>query len=108
MTVVIPAHNAAAELQRVLPAWGAVLTNTNRPFEILVAQVVAIPVIEGGSATASGGEAIENLVLECGNYRAFWDGKYQGTSREAASGVYLYRLEIDGHTVAVGRMFRGK
>lgn len=36
VTVVIPAHNAAAELQRVLPAWGAVLTNLNRPFEILV------------------------------------------------------------------------
>ncbi|MBN8871406.1 MAG: glycosyltransferase family 2 protein [Rhodospirillales bacterium] len=36
MTVVIPAHNAAAELHRVLPAWGAVLTNLNRPFEILV------------------------------------------------------------------------
>jgi glycosyltransferase involved in cell wall biosynthesis len=36
VTVVIPAHNAAPELQRVLPAWGAVLTNLNRPFEILV------------------------------------------------------------------------
>lgn len=36
VTVVIPAHNAAAELQRVLPAWGAVLTNLSRPFEILV------------------------------------------------------------------------
>jgi glycosyltransferase involved in cell wall biosynthesis len=36
VTVVIPAHNAAVELQRVLPAWGAVLTNLNRPFEILV------------------------------------------------------------------------
>ena len=36
VTVAIPAHNAAAELQRVLPAWGAVLTNLNRPFEILV------------------------------------------------------------------------
>jgi glycosyltransferase involved in cell wall biosynthesis len=36
VTVVLPAHNAAAELQRVLPAWGAVLTNLNRPFEILV------------------------------------------------------------------------
>lgn len=35
VTVVIPAHNAAAELRRVLPAWGAVLTNLDRPFEIL-------------------------------------------------------------------------
>ena len=74
----------------------------------LVAQVVAIPKVQGSSATASGGELIENLVLECGNYVAYWDGKYQGTSREAASGVYLYRLEIDGRTAAVGRMFLGK
>ncbi|MCI0705581.1 MAG: glycosyltransferase family 2 protein [Planctomycetia bacterium] len=36
VTVVIPAHNAAGVLERVLPAWGAVLTNVNRPFEILV------------------------------------------------------------------------
>jgi glycosyltransferase involved in cell wall biosynthesis len=36
VTVVIPAHNAAAALDQVLPAWGAVLKNLNRPFEILV------------------------------------------------------------------------
>ena len=40
VTVVIPAHNAAAALEKVLPAWGAVLTNArqplNRPFEIIV------------------------------------------------------------------------
>jgi glycosyltransferase involved in cell wall biosynthesis len=36
VTVVIPAHNAAAALERVLPAWGAVLTNLGRPFEIIV------------------------------------------------------------------------
>jgi glycosyltransferase involved in cell wall biosynthesis len=36
VTVVIPAHNAAAALDKVLPAWGAVLSGLNRPFEILV------------------------------------------------------------------------
>lgn len=36
VTVVIPAHNAAAALDQVLPAWGQVLTNLNRPFEIIV------------------------------------------------------------------------
>jgi glycosyltransferase involved in cell wall biosynthesis len=35
VTVVIPAHNAAA-LDKVLPAWGAVLSGLARPFEILV------------------------------------------------------------------------
>ncbi len=36
VTVVIPAHNAAAALEKVLPAWGAVLSNQSRPFEIIV------------------------------------------------------------------------
>lgn len=36
VTVVIPAHNAAAALDKVLPAWGHVLSGLNRPFEILV------------------------------------------------------------------------
>jgi glycosyltransferase involved in cell wall biosynthesis len=36
VTVVIPAHNAADALDAVLPAWGAVLSNLKRPFEIVV------------------------------------------------------------------------
>jgi hypothetical protein len=36
VSVVIPAHNAAAALDKVLPAWGAVLSKLNRPFEIIV------------------------------------------------------------------------
>jgi hypothetical protein len=74
----------------------------------LLAQVVAVPVIQGGSSTVSGGEPIENLELECGLYTAYWNGKYLGTSREAASGVYLYRLEVDGRTAYVRKMFFGK
>ena len=74
----------------------------------LLAQVVAIPVIQGGSSTVSGGEPIENLELECGAYTAYWNGKVLGTTREAPSGVYLYRLEVDGRTVYVRKMFFGK
>jgi glycosyltransferase involved in cell wall biosynthesis len=36
ITVVIPVHNAAAALDKVLPAWNTVLANLNRPFEIIV------------------------------------------------------------------------
>jgi glycosyltransferase involved in cell wall biosynthesis len=36
VTVVIPAHNAADALDKVLPAWGTVLSNLNRPFDIIV------------------------------------------------------------------------
>jgi hypothetical protein len=34
--------------------------------------------------------------LTCGQYTAYWDGKDAKTQQEVASGVYLYRLEVDG------------
>lgn len=59
----------------------------------VLAQLVAIPVLQGS------GQLIENLPLDwngTGNYVAYWDGKYRGSDREAASGVYVYQLEVDG------------
>jgi hypothetical protein len=74
----------------------------------LLAQVVAVPTIEGGTASVAPLTPIENLELECGTYTAYWNGKYLNTSREAASGVYIYRLEVDGRTEFVRKMFFGK
>ena len=71
----------------------------------LLAQVVAVPVLRGSN---SSGEAVENLTLGCGEYRAYWDGKYLNSSREAASGVYLYRLDVDGRVEAVRRFLVAK
>jgi hypothetical protein len=65
----------------------------------LLAQLVAIPVLQGGSGEVQGGQLIENLRLSCREYTAYWDGKYMGTQREVASGIYLYRLEVDGKAV---------
>lgn len=59
----------------------------------VLAQLVAIPLLQGS------GQLVENLQLEwngTGNYVAYWDGKYRGTDREAASGVYVYQLDVDG------------
>lgn len=70
----------------------------------LLAQLVAVPVLESAqSGSAAGGQPLENLTLGCGQYRAYWNGKYVNSGREAASGVYLYRLEIDGRVEWVGR-----
>jgi hypothetical protein len=44
----------------------------------------------------AGGQALENVLLACGQYTAYWDGKYRNTGREVASGIYLYRLEVNG------------
>jgi hypothetical protein len=68
---------------------------TLRIYNVL-AQVVAIPVLQGGSSGVAGGQPIENLLLTCSQYVAYWDGKYRNTGREAASGVYIIRLEVDG------------
>ena len=65
----------------------------------LLAQQVAVPVLVGGSGGAEGGRPIENMMLPCRQYVAYWDGKYGGTNREVASGIYLYRLEVDGRAV---------
>ncbi len=60
----------------------------------LLAQIVAVPILQGGGE--SRGRPVENLQLQCGDYTAFWDGTSIGTSRPVASGIYMYRLEVDG------------
>jgi hypothetical protein len=59
----------------------------------VLAQLVAVPVVEGS------GELLNKLPLDwngTGNYVAYWDGKYMGTNQDAASGVYVYQLEVNG------------
>lgn len=69
----------------------------------ILSQLVAIPVLQGGTGGVAGGQRLVDVMLTCGEYVAYWDGKYIGTKSEAASGVYLYELRIDG-TSLVRRM----
>jgi hypothetical protein len=62
----------------------------------LLAQLVAVPVLQGGAGNAAGGETLDNLLLTCNEYTAYWDGKYSQTGEDVASGIYLFRLEVDG------------
>jgi len=60
----------------------------------VLAQLVAIPILQGS------GEPLANVRLQfngTGQFSAYWDGKILGTDREAASGVYVYQLIVDGH-----------
>ncbi|MEP6732431.1 MAG: hypothetical protein ABJE10_17430 [bacterium] len=59
----------------------------------VLAQVVAIPRLEGEIGL---NRPLANLSLPCGSYVAFWDGKIIKSGKEAASGVYLYELVVDG------------
>jgi hypothetical protein len=64
----------------------------------LLAQLVAVPVLQGGVGNAGGGEPLENLLLTCSteDYVAYWNGKSSQTGEDVASGIYLFRLEVDG------------
>jgi hypothetical protein len=68
---------------------------TLRIYNIL-AQLVAVPMLQGS------GEQLENVPLVwngTGDYTAYWDGMILNTGREAASGVYVYQLIVDGQTL---------
>ena len=72
---------------------------TLQVFNVL-AQLVAEPILQGGDDP---GKPIKGRLLPCGTYTAYWDGNYRGTSQEVASGVYLYRLQVD-NVVKVEKM----
>jgi hypothetical protein len=69
----------------------------------VLAQLVAIPTVQG-----RGSEPLSNVKLDCGkDYVAYWDGKVINTGREAASGIYIYELVVDGERMAK-KMFVAK
>jgi len=79
---------------------GELFTNGHRPKVSLriynvLAQLVAKPILQGT------GEVLEDTELTCNNpsgcsFTCYWDGKVLNTGREAASGVYIYQLIVDG------------
>jgi len=70
----------------------------------IIMDVVSIPVLQSGTGGVAGGQPLEKLSIPCGDYVAYWDGKVQANGREAASGIYLYRLEVDGVAPLVKKM----
>ena len=66
---------------------GAVCPGPPRTWRGTIRNAVAAP------ATA---ERLDSLRLRCGEYRAYWDGKYLDGQREATPGVYYYQLTVDG------------
>ena len=62
----------------------------------LLAQFVAVPVLQGGTGNVAGGQPLENVLLTCGQYTAYWNGNYRNTNNEVASGIYMYVIEVDG------------
>lgn len=65
----------------------------------LLTQEVAVPVLQGGTSGVAGGQTINGVLLPCGEYTAYWDGKVRNTGRDAPSGMYIYKLDVDGQSL---------
>jgi hypothetical protein len=81
---------------------------TLRIYNIL-SQIVAVPTLVDStsadqSTTQSSARVVSNLSLPCGDYVARWDGKHARDARDAAPGVYMYQLLVDGHAVGMKKM----
>lgn len=82
---------------------GDLFANGHRPKVSLkiynvLAQLVAVPILQGS------GEPLSDLELTCGTpgpgtcpFTAYWNGKVLNSDVDAASGVYIYQLTVDGH-----------
>jgi hypothetical protein len=73
----------------------------------ILSQLVAVPVLQGGTGSVAGGAPLESVELACGQYTGYWDAKNSRTGQDAPPGIYLYRLEIDGRPVTK-KMIRGR
>ena len=81
---------------------------TLRIYNIL-SQVVAFATLVDSagsdqSAASAPPRSLTNLSVVCGRYAARWDGKNTQDGRDAAPGVYMYQLLIDGHPSGMRKM----
>jgi hypothetical protein len=61
----------------------------------VLAQLVAVPILQGT------GESLDNVELSCAStgscdFSAYWDGNVMNSGQQAASGIYIYQLVVDG------------
>lgn len=61
----------------------------------VLAQLVAVPILQGT------GEQMNNVQLSCAStttcdFSAYWDGNVMTSGQQAASGIYIYQLVVDG------------
>ena len=81
---------------------------TLRIYNIL-SQVVAVAALVDTAADSAANQVtlrlLSNLALSCGAYVGRWDGKHANDGRQAAPGVYMYQLLIDGHPAGMRKMF---
>ncbi len=65
----------------------------------LLSQEVAVALLAGPNGELDGARRLNGVMLTCRSYQAYWDGRVDGTQRDAPDGIYLYRLEVNGRAV---------
>ena len=65
----------------------------------LLAQEIAVALLTGPDGELDGARRLNGVMLTCRQYQAYWDGRVEGTQRDAPDGIYLYRLEVNGRAV---------
>ena len=78
----------------------------------VLAQLVAVPLLradQSAEAPPPGlvGRPLNKLLLPCGRYLAYWNGRQVMTGRPLPAGVYLYELIVDDQRIA-GKLTIGK
>jgi hypothetical protein len=73
----------------------------------ILSQLVAVPVLQGGSGNVADGTPLQNVELTCGQYTAYWDAKHIKTKEDVAPGIYIYLLEVDKRPLTL-KMIKGK
>lgn len=82
-----------------------VCRDANRQYRVtlriynLLAQEVAVALLTGPNGELDGARRLNGVMLTCRQYQAYWDGRVDGTQRDAPDGIYLYRLEVNGRAV---------
>lgn len=81
---------------------------TLRIYNILSQVVALASLVDSTSvdhaASNAGSSSLSNHTLPCGQYTALWDGKHAPDGRDAAPGVYMYQLLVDGHPTGMRKM----
>ena len=78
----------------------------------VLAQLVAVPLLRADSGAEPpppglAGRPLNNLLLPCGHYLAYWNGRQGMSGRPVPAGVYLYELVVDDQRIA-GKLTLGK
>jgi hypothetical protein len=81
------------------PDGGKLHRVTLKIYNILMQQV-AVPVLQGGTGSVAGGQALNAVQLPCGQYKWYWNGN-NPRGQEAASGVYILVVDVDGKKVII-------